>query len=142
MKKAAHQAVSTIMTKEVKVLNTSDSLEKAERMFTNSHIRHLPVLEDHKLVGMLSWTDLKRLEFGDTYASNDVEVDDAVLNMLTIEMVMKTKPHVLDANQSIAEAANKLIEEEFHALPVTENEKLVGIVTTTDVIKYLLENQG
>jgi len=62
--------------------------------------------------------------------------------MLTISQVMSHKPRVVKADESIRHVAEILAVEEFHALPVVDPEdelKLIGIVTTTDVIRYLLE---
>ena len=62
--------------------------------------------------------------------------------MLTISQVMSHKPRVVKASDSIKEIAEILSKEEFHALPVVDDQddaKLVGIVTTTDVIQYMLE---
>jgi CBS domain-containing protein len=62
--------------------------------------------------------------------------------MLTIGQVMSHKPRVVKSNDTIKTVAEILSNEEFHALPVVDEKDesvLVGIVTTTDVIKYLLE---
>jgi len=52
---------------------------------------------------------------------------------------MTQKPRTVEASLSIREVAEILTTEEYHALPVVENGHLAGIVTTTDVIKYMLE---
>ena len=60
--------------------------------------------------------------------------------MLTIAQVMKNNPKTVTPETQIREVAEMLAEEEFHALPVRDNDgKLEGIVTTTDLMKYLLE---
>jgi predicted transcriptional regulator len=59
--------------------------------------------------------------------------------MLTIEQVMRSSIRTINADATIKEAAEIFASEEFHALPVIEGDKLVGIVTTTDIINYLLE---
>ena len=75
------------------------------------------------------------MNFGD----NQKEVDTAIFDMLTIEQVMKSNPTTVSSTQPIKEVAEILSTEEFHALPVVDNNELVGIVTTTDVVKYLLQ---
>jgi CBS domain-containing protein len=52
---------------------------------------------------------------------------------------MTNKPEVVDAETSIKEVAEIFAHKGFHALPVVEGKELKGIVTTTDVIKYMLE---
>ena len=59
-------------------------------------------------------------------------------NMFSIEQVMVKNVTTVTANTTIKEVAKILAKEEFHALPVVENDYLVGIVTTTDLINYML----
>ncbi|SFU61463.1 CBS domain-containing protein [Pustulibacterium marinum] len=134
-----NEPVSEIMTTNLVLLNTDDSLDKAERLFKKHHIRHIPVVKGHRVVGMLSLTDLLRISFADL-TEDEEEVETIVYNMFTIEQVMAKTPLVVTPNQSIKEVAEILATKEFHALPVVaERKKIVGIVTTTDLLKYLLE---
>ena len=57
--------ISEIMTKEVITLKTTDSLEYAEHLFKSEHIRHIPVVKNKIVIGMLSYTDLLRISFAD-----------------------------------------------------------------------------
>lgn len=59
--------------------------------------------------------------------------------MFTVEQVMTKKLVTISPEATIKEAAEILATHEFHALPVVHNQLLVGIVTTTDVMKYLLK---
>ncbi|MFY7987842.1 MAG: CBS domain-containing protein [Flavobacterium sp.] len=130
--------VSTIMTKNVVKLNLSDDLTKAEMLFKKHHIRHIPVVYSNKIVGMLSYTDLLRISFADAIDDED-DVDTTVYNMFTVEQVMAKKLVSIAPDATIKEAAQILSTKEFHALPVCEGDLLVGIVTTTDLIKYLID---
>jgi CBS domain-containing protein len=127
------------MTAPVITLKKHDSLEKAERLFKKHHIRHIPVVSDDVVVGMLSYTDLLRLSFADITDSVDTDADAMVYNMFSIKQVMKRNIITVSSSNSIKEVAEILASKEFHALPVVDNNKLVGIVTTTDLIKYLLK---
>ncbi|MFD0862791.1 CBS domain-containing protein [Sungkyunkwania multivorans] len=131
--------VSSIMTKNVVTLNSTDDLTTAERLFKQKKIRHIPVVKDNKIIGMLSYTDLLRISFADAVDDDDNEVETMVYNMFTIEQVMAKKLVTVGASDTIKEVAEILASKEFHALPVVDNGKLVGIVTTTDLINYLLE---
>jgi CBS domain-containing membrane protein len=131
--------VSTIMTKNVVKLNLSDDLTKAEMLFKKHHIRHIPVVYSNKIVGMLSYTDLLRISFVDAIDDDEDVVDTTVYNMFTVEQVMAKKLVSISPDTTIKEAAQILATKEFHALPVCEGELLVGIVTTTDLIKYLID---
>jgi CBS domain-containing membrane protein len=131
--------VTEVMTKNIVTISNKSSLDEAERLMRKNHIRHLPVVKGGKLVGIISLTDILRLSFGDTY-QDDEEVDVAVFNMLTLESVMVNRPTTITTTQTVMEAAEILAEKEFHALPVTEGEKVVGIVTTTDLIKFFVKH--
>ena len=131
--------VSTIMTKNVVKLNLSDDLTKAEMLFKKHHIRHIPVVYSNKIVGMLSYTDLLRISFADAIDDDEDVVDTTVYNMFTVEQVMAKKIVAISPDTTIKEAAEILAKKEFHELPDCEGELLVGIVTTTDLINYLID---
>ena len=131
--------VSTIMTKNVVKLHLSDDLTKAESLFKKHHIRHIPVVNGNLIVGMLSYTDLLRISFADAIDEEEQEIDVMVYNMFSIEQVMAKNLVKVSPDTSIREVAQILSKSEFHALPIVEGDLLVGIVTTTDLIKYLLE---
>lgn len=129
--------ISMIMTENVITLKKTDSLEAAEQLFKKHKIRHIPVVNDKVIMGMLSYTDLLRLSFADI-TNDDNPVDVMVYNMFTIDQVMKRNIVTVSSSNSIKEVAEILASKEFHALPVVDNNSLIGIVTTTDMIKYLL----
>ncbi|MCU0338561.1 MAG: CBS domain-containing protein [Spirosomaceae bacterium] len=132
------EPISHIMTKNVATVSITDDLRDVIDLVHKKHIRHIPVVEGNEVVGMISRTDLNRLTFSSLFENQD-GADEAVLEMLSIKQVMTQKPRVVDASQTIREVAEVLAAEEYHALPVVEGKTLVGIVTTTDIIKYLLE---
>jgi CBS domain-containing protein len=127
------------MTKNVVKLNITDDLTKAESLFKKHHIRHIPVVKDNTIIGMLSYTDLLRISFVDAVDDDDDVVDVTVYNMFTVEQVMAKKLITVAPETTIKEVAEILASKEFHALPVVEGNLLVGIVTTTDLIKYLID---
>ena len=133
------EPVSKIMTKNVIKLNISDDLTKAEHLFKKHKIRHIPVVNGNKIIGMLSYTDLLRISFVDAVDDDAEIVDTTVYNLFTIEQVMAKKVVTVSAETTIRETAEILSQNEFHALPVCMGDLLVGIVTTTDLIKYLLK---
>ena len=131
--------VSVIMTKEVIKLNSTDDLTKAEMLFKKNKIRHIPVVSGKQIKGMLSYTDLLRISFVDAVDDEAEDVDTTVYNMFTIDQVMAKNLITITPETTIRETAEILSKNEFHALPVCDGETLVGIVTTTDLLKYLLE---
>lgn len=131
--------VSSIMTKDIIALNRTDDLETAERLFKQHHIRHIPVVSGDVIIGMLSYTDLLRISFADAVSDDETEVDTVVYNMFTIEQVMTKNVVTVTSETSIKEVAEILTKNEFHALPVVDHGELVGIVTSTDLINFLIE---
>ncbi|MBO9583021.1 MAG: CBS domain-containing protein [Flavobacterium sp.] len=132
------EPISHIMTKTVVTVNQNDDLRKVvEKLKTNS-IRHIPVVNGKEVVGIISRTDINRLTFGALFDGQE-GVDEAILDMLTIPQIMTSKPRTLPSDTIIKDLATTFAKEEFHALPVVDNGELKGIVTTTDVIKYFLE---
>lgn len=136
MKKSA--PVSEIMTKKVITLDTLDSLITAEELFKKHHIRHIPVVHGKKVMGMLSYTDLLRLSFADAVNEDGETTDSLVYDMFNVSQIMASDVLSVSSQTTIREVAEFLSKKEFHALPVVDDGKLVGIVTTTDLINYLL----
>lgn len=131
--------ISEIMTKNIIALNRDDDLETAEMLFKRNKIRHIPVVAEDVIIGMLSYTDLLRISFADAVYETEEEVDTLVYNMFTIDQVMAKNVVTVASTATIKEVAKILAENEFHALPVVDDGRLVGIVTTTDLINYLLK---
>ncbi len=133
------EAVGNIMTKNLVKLNLKDSLSKAEALFKKNKIKHLPVVSGDKIVGMLSYSDLLRISFADATDESGDYVESTVYDMFSLEQVMTSKVVCVNTEDSIKEVAEILAAKHFHALPVIENDKIVGIVTSTDIINYFLQ---
>ncbi|MGI9530945.1 CBS domain-containing protein [Lutimonas sp.] len=133
-----NEPISSIMTKEVVTLNLEDSLYSAEKRMKKNHIRHMPVVSDEKLIGLISLSDLQRISFIDAYGKEGTE-DTPIYNMLDIKDLMIKKPLTASPQTTIMEVSKLLASKEFHSLPVVEEDKLVGIITTTDLLHYFIE---
>lgn len=133
------EPIADIMSRDIIALHRDDDLEKAEMLFKRHKIRHIPVVDKDVIIGMLSYTDLLRISFADAVDPYDTDVDTLVYNMFTIEQVMAKNIISVPSTASIKQVAELLAQREFHALPVVDNGALVGIVTTTDLINYLLK---
>lgn len=130
--------VTEIMTQNILRISLKDNLSTAESLMKKNHIRHLPVVENERIVGMVSLNDLLRISFADAVDTEGEEVETSVYDMFTIEQVMTKKVECISSKTTVAEAARLFLKYEFHALPVVDNDCLTGIVTTTDVIRYYL----
>ena len=130
--------VSQIMTKDVVKLTTKNTLFDAEKLFKEHKIRHLPVVSGNQLIGILSYSDLLRISFSEL-SDNEEKVDTTVYNAYTIEQVMAKNPVGVSPDQTVRDVTEILSKQSFHSLPVVENGELKGVITTTDLLKYFLE---
>lgn len=132
------EPISHIMTKTVVTANEKDDLKTVVEKLKANAIRHIPIVKGKEVIGIISRTDINRLTFGALFEGQD-NADEAILEMLTISQVMTSRPKTVSSDTIIRDLAEIFVKEEFHALPVVDNGELKGIVTTTDVMKYLLE---
>ncbi|MEN8788297.1 MAG: CBS domain-containing protein [Flavobacteriaceae bacterium] len=132
--------VSTIMTKDLITVGVKDGLDKAEHLLKKYKIRHIPVVEGQKIVGMLSINDILRISFADGAFREEEDVSSSIYEMFTVKSLMRSKLETVNSENTIKEVAQKFVESEYHSLPVVDDDILVGVVTTTDLLNYLLHN--
>jgi CBS domain-containing protein len=132
------EAVSQIMTENLLSVQGNQTLKDVIEIVRKNHVRHVPVLEGSKIVGIISTTDINRLTFGALFENQD-GIDESIINMLSIEQVMTRNPRTVNVSDSIKEVAEVLAEADYHSLPVEEDGEVVGIVTTTDLLRYYLK---
>ncbi len=129
--------ISKIMSNDIITINKTQSIREVSEIIRDKNIRHVPVVSGEKIIGMLSKVDLQKISFVNTVDGD--ELTTALYDGLNIEQVMTKDVKVVQKNDTIYDVATILSKNEFHSLPVLENEKLVGIVTNTDLIKYLVD---
>ena len=131
--------ISEIMTTNVISLTLSNSLLDAEQLFKSYKIRHIPVVKDKDIIGILSLTDLQRISFVGLYDEGELQTEDSIYGMMGVEQVMGRNPIQVMSTKTIKQVAKILSKHEFHALPVVEDHELIGIVTTTDLLNYMIQ---
>lgn len=102
-------------------------------------IRHLPVVDDDRVVGMISDRDV-RIDQSALDDLPDARVVERLRARRSVEAVMSSPPHVIGPDDSIAEAARRMLSRRISALPVVEDDVLVGMLTTTDCLLALLDS--
>lgn len=130
--------ISSIMTSVVQTVEESASLHEVISILRKYKIRHVPVINSGKVVGMISRTDINRLTFGALFEDQE-DADDTIIASLSVSQVMTSKLKYISPRDTIKDVARIFAKEEFHALPVLDQGELKGIVTTTDVISYMLK---
>lgn len=128
------------MSATVTTVHRGERISKLRSLFREQGVHHLPVASGRELLGIVSWTDLMRVSFGDAFNTDERAVDATLDHTMTIEQLMNKSPVTLRKDATIRNAAEILSTGEFHALPIVEadGKTLVGMVTSTDLIRYLL----
>ena len=127
--------VCEIMETKVVTISAGDSLSTVEDIMTLGHLRHIPVVRGGVLVGVVSERDLLRVSLSNL---TDFGRDQrrAFLHAVAIERVMSKPPTVIEPDATVVKAARVLAEARIGCLPVLEGEKLVGLITETDLLRH------
>jgi len=124
-------AISEIMTHNLVTVVPHDSLAKVNTIFLEYNFHHIPVVDKgNRLVGMITKEDLLRL------TSVRPEFSDKAFDKIAVKDIMTSNLVTLEAEDTVGLAADIFLANEFHAIPVLEEERLTGIITTYDLIKY------
>lgn len=127
--------VKNFMSDKVVVANLQTKFSKIQELFVKFNVHHVPVVYDEQLVGIISTKDTARfldvqLQKGSVdYASLDAS--------FSVENEMTHKPKYLTPTSLMKEAVEIIAEGKFHAVPVIEDGKVVGIITNNDLVSYL-----
>ena len=124
------------MKTELATVNPSQKLSEVYELMSERRIHHVPVVEGERLVGFLSTIDLMRYSYGNVYAQDERTFKQS-LDLTTIREAMSEDLLTLSKDDFVKDAADRLSRGDIHALPVVDGDELVGIVTSTDVIKFL-----
>jgi CBS domain-containing protein len=134
-----NEPVSHIMSKQMVTVHTAQPVSEVLRLLTDNPIHHLPVVNGNKLVGLISSTDMMKLSL-DSYGTPDAANAEYLDSQFSVEQIMATELITAEPNEPIRSVATKLSTGALHSLPVVDTGKqLVGIVTTTDLVNYLLD---
>jgi acetoin utilization protein AcuB len=134
--------VGRVMRKHLVTVPPDTSLRKAREIIQEKRINHLLVVnEDGNLIGIVSDRDVKQ-SWASPATTLSVHELNYLLNQLTVEMIMVKKIITISPGTTIERAAYIMQENRINALPVIESDKLVGIITSTDVMGVLLRAIG
>lgn len=120
-----NEPIKSIMTTNPVCLQVDSSLADVIQIFANQRIHHLPVVDNKRLVGLITTYDLWRQD-----APLEQYATIAVSDVMT-ERVVKLSP-----DDKIGTAAELFLDKRIHALPIVDQGNLVGIVTSFDVLRY------
>jgi CBS domain-containing protein len=131
--------VRDIMIKEVATLDINDELSLANDIMRLGRIRHLPVVDGSRLAGIISERDLFRSSLAQALGYGTKATRD-LMKTLRIKDIMVSEVTTVSPDTAVCQAVRLMVDRKIGCLPVVENDRLVGLITETDVmIQYLRE---
>ena len=121
-----------VMTREVIYVGPHQPLSMAYRSMVLWKVRHMPVVERGKLVGILSDRDVL------IHATR--KTDEIFVPAMTVDDAMTASPITLAPDGTVSRAAELMLEYKIDALPIVSGEKHVGLVTSSDLLVLLIGN--
>ena len=140
MKNGKEGVVREIMMGSPVTLKPDETLDLANDVISLGRIRHIPIIEDGRLVGVLSERDMMGAATTTIFGLKR-KSKSALLKSVLIKDVMKKKVVTVKPDTPIKDAAHLMKEKKIGCVPVVNEGSLVGLVTTTDILRYV-ENVG
>lgn len=128
--------VRDLMSIEVATLGRDDTLDIADGVMAMSRIRHLPVLHEGKVLGIVSQRDLFRSALGTALAFG-IRRPQELMRSVAVQDVMSAPAVTIGPDAPVQDAARAMLEKKIGCLPVVEQGSLVGILTETDILRYV-----
>ena len=130
--------VRDIMTSPALMIGPDTSVPTAIALMRQHDIRHLPVVENGLLVGMISRGDLREASITASINADQYELH-FLLNNLTVERLMSRKVYTVTPDAFIVHAAELMTDHKIAGLPVVDQKgAVVGIVTESDLLRMLV----
>lgn len=130
--------ISERMQTDIITVSPSDRLVHARRCLIDNGIGRLPVVEDDILVGILTAKDVANAMISFRKIVPDKYKNSRIRNLL-VEDVMTQNVKTIDKESSLEDVANMMLENRFSGIPVEDEGSLMGIITKTDLINYIVE---
>ncbi|MAT05419.1 MAG: CBS domain-containing protein [Acidimicrobiaceae bacterium] len=130
------EPITTVMTTDLVSIDLDQPLSEAYHALQGASFEHIPVLDVDRPVGMLSSTDILRLVY-DAEGASDKMLTSMLDHQFNIEDAMSSELVTLTTDATVHDAAEILAEGKVHSIVVVDDGKLTGIVTTTDLVRYL-----
>ncbi|MPZ78552.1 MAG: CBS domain-containing protein [Deltaproteobacteria bacterium] len=136
MKNGKEGTVKEIMMGSPVTLSPEDTLDLANDVISLGRIRHIPVLEDGRLVGLISERDLIGRAVPAIFGLKQ-KSKSALLKTYRIRDFMRKRVVTVSPDTQIKEAARVMAEKKIGCVPVVSAGALIGLVTATDVLRYV-----
>ena len=128
------------MISPVITVEASSPISAAHHLMKNNNIRRLPVLNQGKLVGIITIGDVREASPSDATTLSIWELN-YLWAQLTVEKIMSRDVMTLSPNTPIVDAAEMMLEHKVSGLPVVDDGKLVGVLTESDIFRMLVKSR-
>lgn len=128
------------MTMDPITIPSRGTLPEAYWLMIKNDIRRLPVVDNDILVGIVTLEDLRRVESASTIGIDMIRISDMLAN-LPIHQVMVSDPLTVAPTDTLLDAATMMLEHKISAFPVMDGDKLVGIITESDIFRVLIQHE-
>ena len=136
---SGQMSVADLMTAEVVTLTEDETLAHAQRCMARGRIRHLPVVRDDVLVGLVTHRDLLAASFS-IFAEVEASEQRRVFDTVRVVEAMHRDVVSVSPELPVSKAARILLENKYGCLPVVdEQHRLRGIVTEADFLRLTVE---
>lgn len=129
--------IESVMSRDLATVTPADSIRIAIERMRKHGCRRLPVLEEGKLVGIVTDRDLRRAT-NSPFVLRERWYDEFVLDNISVKACMSSNPRIVTPQTKIVEAARLMRDKKIGGLPVVDKDALVGMVTETDLLDYLI----
>jgi CBS domain-containing protein len=138
---AQELTVREMMTTTIATLGRNDTLDLADDLMSMGRIRHLPVLDEGRVVGVVSQRDLFRSALAVALGYGE-RAQKLLLKTITVNRVMSEPAISIAPEATVTQATRVMLEHKIGCLPVVEGQTLVGIVTETDILRAMAGVKG
>jgi len=128
------------MTPKPITVSSSAPLRDAYWLMIEHRVRRLPVMDQERLVGIITLEDVRRAEPPTGIGLDMVRITE-MLARLTVHQVMSRDPKTITPDAALIEAARMMLEYAISALPVMEGSQLVGIITESDIFRAFVKTE-
>jgi CBS domain-containing protein len=132
--------VRDIMTRDVATLDLNDELSLADDIMKLGRIRHVPVVDEGRLVGIMSQRDLFKASLASAMGFGE-KAKREFMKTVAVKEVMLDEVITISPEANIEEAGRVMLEKKIGCLPVIEEGGLVGLVTETDILRHYVESK-
>lgn len=128
--------VKDVMTPQVETIGRNDDLLMVDELMGRRHLRHLPVIDNNQVVGIVTQRDLFKAAMSSAMGYGE-KAQHQFLHSVRVKEIMVYPVTTVTSDTDLQEAVRLIMEQGIGCLPVVDGTQLVGMVTKTDLLRYL-----